>query len=135
MLVEVSPGEVVDKLTILAIKLDRIKDEEKLTNINREYNSLLTSFSQIESSAVWSSNDVRGQIAALWDELRAVNEIIWDIEDTVRDCERQKVFDEKFITAARGVYQNNDKRAELKREINVLLASQIIEEKSYTKYT
>lgn len=131
MLIEVSPGELVDKLTILKIKLHRITDAAKLANVKHEYDTLMARFTDITTG---SHPDIVVKIHMLWDKLLQVNSIIWDIEDVVRDCERIRSFDERFITAARGVYLNNDQRAALKREINVLLESQIVEEKSYAKY-
>lgn len=129
--VDISPGELIDKISILEIKMQRITDQSKLNNIAVELRSLrsvfLNSINRIDQT-------IYDQCVVLADKLKSINTIIWDIEDTVRECERNKLFNEKFITAARGVYLNNDERARLKREINVLLESQIVEEKSYAKY-
>ncbi|NBB92521.1 MAG: hypothetical protein GVY32_05045 [Gammaproteobacteria bacterium] len=126
LLIPVSPGELLDKLTILEIKLDRIADEAKLVNIRREHELLMR---------VWRDAALDGDgIAALRAQLRDVNEALWEIEDGIRDEEREKRFGERFVTLARLVYQRNDERAALKRRINELLGSAILEEKSYRDY-
>lgn len=124
--VEVPAGELIDKITILEIKAARIRDAGKLGNVQRE----LTVLTRARDSAIRPSAD----LDALTGRLKAVNEAIWQIEDDIRDCERNRDFGPKFIELARGVYRNNDRRAELKREINELLGSQLIEEKSYAEY-
>jgi hypothetical protein len=125
--VPISWGELVDKITILEIKMDRIKDAEKLVNINRELQSLRLIFEK-----GCSEPEKIGQVKA---ELREVNEKLWMIEDDIRKCEKEKDFSQRFIELARAVYINNDKRAELKREINTVLKSELFEEKSYEDYT
>ena len=126
LMVEVSPGELIDKITILKIKLENINNGAKLANIRREYEILMDTFrSQVEET-----EDLR----ALIDELRAINQKIWDIEDEIRDLERAKDFGDQFVAVARSVYRSNDRRAAAKRKINELLNSVIIEEKSYTDY-
>jgi hypothetical protein len=123
MKIEVSNGEIIDKLTIIIIKLERIKDESKLANLRKEYNEL---------SAAAAS--VLGQDHQLFRALYEVNCELWDIEDRIRDLERSKDFGSEFIETARAVYFRNDRRSEIKREINILTSSGLIEEKSYEKY-
>jgi hypothetical protein len=125
--VPISWGELVDKITILEIKMDRIKDAEKLVNISRELQSLRLIFDK-----GCAEPEKIGQVKA---ELREVNEKLWMIEDDIRRCEKKKDFSQRFIELARAVYINNDKRAELKREINTVLKSELFEEKSYEDYT
>ena len=122
----IAPGELIDKITILRIKSERISDEAKLKNIRTELDILQkTQAEEVPQSA---------EMARLEGELNTVNEALWDIEDDIRDCERAKDFGEEFIRLARAVYITNDKRAALKKEINLLLGSTIVEEKSYAKY-
>jgi len=123
MNIEVSIGEIVDKLTILRIKKNNITDEGKLFNVITEYDYLYdVVFNQLKIE----SDDFYN--------LLLVNERLWDIEDLIRDKERDKVFDTKFIELARSVYVTNDKRAELKKEINLKYGSLFVEEKSYKEY-
>ncbi len=124
--VDVAPGELIDKITILAIKLERLKNAGQLANVRHEFDILAAE----RDRAVRPSADLDRLTA----ELKAVNEALWVIEDDIRDCERAKDFGPKFIELARSVYHQNDRRAQLKREINLLLGSAIIEEKSYAKY-
>jgi hypothetical protein len=124
MLIPVSVGELIDKITILEIKLDKIKNKEALVNIQNEHNKLST-----------ISSTLLPKLGNFKNKMRHVNEEIWDIEDGVRDCERNKTFDEDFITLARSVYFKNDERAAIKRQINELFNSEIVEEKSYTTYS
>ena len=124
--VEVSFGEYLDKLTILQIKSERIKDPNKLINVNRELELLQKTWEQRPESKVDLSTELR--------QLKAVNEKLWDIEDNIRDKERNNNFDAGFIELARAVYFTNDERARIKRVINVKLGSELIEEKSYTDY-
>jgi hypothetical protein len=123
MKIEVSNGEIIDKLTILQIKLERIKDEAKLSNIKKEFDEL-----SAVSSLIISKDD------ELYRSLYEVNCELWDIEDHIRDLERKKDFGSDFIGTARAVYFKNDKRSEIKRKINIKTASGFIEEKSYEKY-
>jgi hypothetical protein len=123
MEIEVSIGEIVDKLSILRIKKNNISDEEKLVNINKEYDYLYYKVFQelkIESSDFY--------------EMIMVNEILWNVEDSIRNKERNKEFDQDFIEMARSVYITNDRRAEIKKEINKKYNSDFVEEKSYEKY-
>ena len=124
--VEVSFGEYLDKLTILQIKSERIKDPNKLINVNRELELLQKTWEQRPESKVDLSTELR--------QLKAVNEKLWDIEDNIRDKERNNNFDAGFIELARAVYFTNDERARIKRVINEKLGSELIEEKSYTDY-
>jgi hypothetical protein len=123
MKIEVSNGEIIDKLTIIQIKLERIKDKVKLLNLRKEFDVLFKA-----SSSVISNSD------PLYKSLYQVNCELWDIENQIRDFERKNDFGEEFISTARAVYIKNDKRSELKREINIKTASGLIEEKSYEKY-
>ena len=124
--VEVSFGEYLDKLTILQIKSERIKDPNKLINVNRELELLQKTWEQRPESKVDLSTELR--------QLKAVNEKLWDIEDNIRDKERNNNFDAGFIELARAVYFTNDERARIKRVINEKLGSELIEEKSYADY-
>jgi hypothetical protein len=123
MKIEVSNGEIIDKLTIIQIKLERIKDEKKLVNLRKEFDELKSVTASILSLE-----------SPLYKALYDVNCELWDIEDHIRDLERSKDFGTDFIETARAVYFKNDKRSEIKREINISTASGLIEEKSYEKY-
>ena len=123
MKIEVSIGEIVDKLSILNIKKNNIADESKLFNIISEYDYLYdVVFNQLKIE----SDD--------FNNLLLVNESLWKIEDDIRDKERDKVFDTEFIELARSVYTTNDKRAEIKKKINLKYGSLFVEEKSYSNY-
>lgn len=123
MKIEVSNGEIVDKLTILEIKLEKIKNEKKLENIRLEYEVLNESAAQILTKK-----------DPLYKQLREVNSRLWDIEDQCRDYERKKDFGEGFIYTVRQVYINNDERSRIKKKINEQTGSQFVEEKSYEDY-
>jgi hypothetical protein len=123
MKIEVSNGEIIDRLTITQIKLERIKDKAKINNLLKEYEELKS-----------ASINIIGQDDPLYKELYAVNCELWDIEDRIRDLERKKDFGEDFISTARSVYMRNDRRSEIKRAINIRTSSGLIEEKSYEKY-
>lgn len=126
LVVPISPGELVDKLTILELKTEYIKDPEKLNNINIEKELL---------EKVWQiSNYCSFNIEKEYKELLEVNRQIWHIEDAIRDKERQKLFNKDFVDLARKQYPANDKRAQIKKEINIKLGSFLIEEKSYSSY-
>lgn len=121
-----SAGELVDKITILEIKADRMRDPEKLANVHRELGSLTaTRREELPSSPA---------LLGLTAELRIINEELWEIEDDIRDCERRRDFGKRFIELARAVYRTNDRRAEAKRSINELLGSALVEEKDYAAY-
>lgn len=124
--VPVSPGELLDKITILEIKVQQIADTEKLRNVKTELELL---------NQAWEKTHVDDRsIKLLKQSLRAVNQDLWSIEDRIRIKESQKNFDEGFIELARSVYLRNDRRAAIKKEINTLLGSVIVEEKSYASY-
>lgn len=124
--VPVSPGELLDKITILEIKAERITDEAKLRNVKVELALLIQTWgrSSIDHDAV----------SPLRQALKEINQALWDIEDRIRVKEAKKEFDQEFVDLARSVYVQNDQRAAAKKEINVLLGSQIVEEKSYAEY-
>ena len=124
--VEISIGEFFDKVTILEIKRERIQDAAKLENINNELEALNTLLEQLP----FSRDDVADEVG----ELKAINEKLWVIEDDIRDKEAAKSFDQEFIELARSVYITNDKRSDVKRDINIKLGSSFIEEKSYEQY-
>lgn len=124
--VPISPGELIDKLTILEIKSERMSDARKLANVRLELKLL---------SETWAASDyAKVDIKAEWAELKRINGQLWDIEDEIRDEERHQRFGEQFIKLARAVYFINDDRAAVKRQINDKLGSKIVEEKSYADY-
>ena len=125
--VPVSPGEVLDKITILEIKSERISDASKLVNVRRELELLQAAWQR----AVNEDDEVR-RIHA---RLKTINEALWEIEDDIRDKERAREFDQRFIDLARSVYVTNDQRADAKKELNVYLGSEMVEEKSYQDYS
>jgi len=126
VMVPVSWGEVVDKITILEIKAERLTDPAKLANVQAE----LTALAAVRDEVVPPSTALTELTASLKD----INLILWKVEDDIRDCERQQDFGAEFIALARAVYVTNDRRAAVKREINVLLGSALVEEKSYAAY-
>ena len=125
--VEISIGEFFDKITILEIKRERIKDAAKLENVSKELDALNSLLQQLP----FSREDVAGEVA----ELKGINEKLWEIEDDIREKESKKSFDEGFIELARAVYFTNDRRSEVKRDINLKLGSEFVEEKSYEEYS
>ena len=127
MKVEVSNGELLDKISILELKLLKIEDEEKLVNIKKEFETL-------NPLAVELFEKFGGELQNHYLELAKINGQLWDIEDWIRDCEREKRFDEEFIQLARSVYVTNDRRSEVKKIINILTGSGLVEEKSYKDY-
>jgi hypothetical protein len=124
--VEVAPGELIDKITILEIKSDRMSDPQQLRHVRSELDAL----TEARERAISPSP----MLAELTGALKQVNETLWQIEDEIRNCERQKDFGPKFVELARSVYKNNDRRSVIKRSINELLGSPILEEKSHTPY-
>ena len=122
----VSFGELIDKITILEIKSRRISDDAKLANVRNELDLLNATWANHAAS----QTDIGDERARLF----AVNELLWDIEDQIRLKERAQAFDQEFIELARAVYFRNDERAAFKREINLKLGSQLVEEKSYQNY-
>jgi post-segregation antitoxin (ccd killing protein) len=127
ILIPISPGELLDKITILQIKAERITDPVKVANVKTELDML---------SKVWDesveSDDV---ITTLSAELKSINERLWEIEDDIRDEERNRRFGERFVELARAVYVTNDERADAKKKVNLHLNSTIVEEKSYQDYS
>lgn len=126
LLVPISWGELIDKITILQIKSENLISEEAILNVQREY-------SQLE--AIYSQNlpkDV--EFKQLEEDLLKINRQLWDIEDKIRDKERHKIFDDGFTQLARDVYITNDQRSRIKRQINDLFGSELVEEKSYSNY-
>ena len=126
LMIQVSPGELIDKLTILEIKKENIDSKAQLKNINVEFALL--------SKCKYQKLSNSPELDNLSCKLKKVNQKLWDIEDKIREFERRKNFGPSFIKLARSVYVNNDVRANLKRKINELLDSEIFEEKSYAKY-
>jgi Family of unknown function (DUF6165) len=124
--VPISPGELLDKITILRIKSQRMGDPVKLSNVRLELRSLEDTW----SGSAYAKIDIDADVAALM----SVNERLWVIEDDIRDKERAQAFDAEFIRLARAVYVENDERAAIKRRINTKLGSSIVEEKSYREY-
>jgi hypothetical protein len=123
MKIEVSNGEIIDKLTILEIKLEKITDEEKLTNIRKEH-AILSESAQL----------ILDRADPLYQKLYEINRKLWDIEDRCREFESKKDFGPEFIATVRKVYVFNDERADIKKRINVKTGSDLTEEKSYEKY-
>lgn len=126
ILVPISPGELLDKITILRIKAARIRDPQKVANVKHELGLL---------EKTWKDSGAAGvDLGTEEANLTQVNELLWAVEDDIRDEERAQRFGEKFIELARAVYVTNDERAAIKKRINTLLGSSIIEEKSYQQY-
>lgn len=122
----ISPGELLDKITILHIKSENIQDPAKLANVNIERTALQKIIDDHLPDSL--------EITALVTKLQMANKELWDIEDAIRDCERANSFEAEFIRLARAVYVTNDKRAALKKQINIALGSTLVEEKSYAEY-
>ena len=127
MKIEVSNGEILDKITILVIKSKKITDLTKLKNINNELDELKPFLDVVN----YESNST---VNSLVKELESVNEKLWDVEDKLRDKERSKQFDDEFIKLARDVYFTNDERSKIKKHLNEVTNSKLVEEKSYQKY-
>jgi len=123
----VSYGEILDKITILEIKQQHITDAEKLKNVRHELNLLTDTWNKKVTQT--------SEISQLKEQLKKVNQSLWDIEDNIRIKESKKEFDDQFIQIARSVYYENDKRADVKKQVNLLLGSELVEEKSYQKYS
>ena len=126
ILIPISPGELLDKITILEIKSERIDSPEKKANVDKELGML----NKVWADSVTEDSDIKSMRA----ELKSINENLWDIEDDIRDEERHKRFGERFIELARAVYVTNDQRGDVKKRINLYLKSDIVEEKSYQDY-
>ena len=127
MKVEVSNGELLDKLTILELKMSNISDDKKLINVKKEFNEL-------SPSAKLLFEKFKDELLIKYKELALINSQLWKIEDDIRECEKNKNFTEKFVELARAVYFTNDKRSDVKKQINILTGSGFIEEKSYEDY-
>ena len=126
ILCEISFGDLLDKLSILELKIDKIKGKNHLKEINKEYKLLI----KVKNQNIRSSN----KINKLSHQIKKINLNLWNIEDKIRICEKEKDFGEKFIKLARNVYFNNDKRAKIKLHINKILGSNIKEIKQYANY-
>ena len=126
ILSEISPGELLDKIGILEIKLEKVKNKNALKEIKKEYDIL----KKIQNSSIQSTDEIRN----LFKSLKSINTVLWDVEDKLRIHEKDKVFDENFIELARKVYINNDQRAKEKLKINEILGSNIREVKQYVDY-
>jgi len=126
ILTEISAGELLDKISILEIKLEKVQDKESLKEINKEYKVLKNA----QDSNIKISEDLR----VLFHDLKKINITLWEIEDQVRSCEKNKDFGEKFVQLARNVYLSNDKRSNIKLKINKLLGSNLREIKKYSDY-
>ena len=126
ILSEISAGELLDKMSILEIKLEKIKDKNDLYEINKEYKVL----KEVKNLNIKSTDEIE----QLFKEIKVVNLELWNIEDKIRICEKNKDFSETFIDLSRGVYLTNDKRAQIKSTINKRLGSNIKEIKQYVKY-
>jgi hypothetical protein len=125
MKVEISNGEILDKFSILEIKMSNISDPSKLKNVEREYKELYNDCTDLLRNP---------SINSLYSQLKSINQDLWKIEDDIRECERRKEFDDEFISLARKVYFTNDERARVKKEINLASGSELVEEKSYQAY-
>ena len=126
ILTEISQGELLDKISILEIKMDKVKDKNSQEEIKKEYKIL----KKIQNSTI----ELKDSVQDLFQSIKNVNKLLWDIEDKLRIFEKKKDFGENFIELARGVYFNNDKRAKLKNQINMLLKSNFKEVKQYIDY-
>ena len=127
MKIEVSNGELLDKISILELKLLKIEDRKKLANIQKEFDTLNPLAKKLFET-------FGGNLQNHYLELARINGLLWDNEDWIRDCEREKRFDEEFIQLARSVYVTNDQRSEVKKLINKITGSDLVEEKSYKDY-
>ncbi|MAU49104.1 MAG: DUF6165 family protein [Bacteroidota bacterium] len=127
MKVEVSNGELLDKLSILELKLKNIKDDKKLINIKNEHGGLSPLCNNL-------FNNYGNELRSLYAKLSEINAELWKIEDDIRECERNKDFGDEFVRLARAVYFTNDKRSDVKKSINLLTESGFVEEKSYEDY-
>ena len=125
MKVEISNGELLDKFSILEIKMGNITEPSKLANVENEYRELTSDCTNLLRDST---------ISSLYAELKSINQKLWVVEDDIRECERSKDFGQKFISLAREVYFTNDDRARVKKEINLASGSSLVEEKSYQAY-
>lgn len=129
MKIEVSNGEIIDKYTILEIKLSEIKDAAKLKNIQHEFDVLTP-----DVQSIYEGAKDQNHLKKLHNDLLEINKKLWKIEDDIRECERANDFGQAFIDLARAVYYTNDDRSDVKKEINVYTGSDLVEEKSYEDY-
>jgi hypothetical protein len=129
MKIEVSTGEILDKLSILEIKLEHILDPVKRNNVLQEYVILVAAAEEI-----YDATPETDELRVLYLDLLNINKTLWNIEDQIRECERAESFGSDFIELARSVYYTNDDRAEVKKQINALTGSKLVEEKSYQDY-
>ena len=127
MKIEVSNGEILDKVSILELKMKNIDNKDKLINVEKEFNELSPLTEKL-------FDDYGSELQVKYLELANINTKLWIIEDNIRECEKNKNFGEYFVELARDVYITNDKRCDVKKEINILTESGFIEEKSYQKY-
>ena len=125
MKVEISNGELLDKFSILEIKMGNITEPSKLANVENEYRELTSDCTNLLRDST---------ISSLYSELKSINQKLWTVEDDIRECERRKDFGQEFIDLAREVYFTNDDRAKVKKEINLASGSSLVEEKSYQAY-
>jgi hypothetical protein len=125
MKVEISNGELLDKFSILEIKMGNITDPSKLINVENEYRELSNECTDLLRNS---------SISTLYSELKSINQRLWTVEDDIRECERRKDFGQEFVSLAREVYFTNDERARVKKEINLASGSSLVEEKSYQAY-
>ena len=125
MKVEISNGELLDKFSILEIKMGNITNPSKLANVENEYRELTNDCTNLLRNS---------SIRELYSELKTINQRLWTVEDDIRECERKKNFDQEFVSLAREVYFTNDERARVKKEINLASGSSLVEEKSYQAY-
>ncbi len=125
MKVEISNGELLDKFSILEIKMGNITDPSKIANVENEYRELSSDCTNLLRDSA---------ISTLYSELKLINQKLWVVEDDIRDCERSKDFGPQFVSLAREVYFTNDDRARVKKEINLASGSSLVEEKSYQDY-
>jgi len=124
--VQTAPGEFLDRLTILEIKAERIADPAKLANVRRELELMRATW----DASPLAARGIPPQVAGL----KQVNQALWDIEDRIRALEAERRFDAEFVELARSVYRTNDRRSAIKRELNLALGSELVDEKSYTEY-
>ena len=129
MKIEVSNGEIIDKYTILEIKLSKIKDKQKLVNIHHEYDVLTP-----DVKSIYDHCKDENHLKELHNKLLDINKQLWKIEDDIRECEKANDFGDTFVKLARAVYYTNDDRSDVKKDINVFTGSDLVEEKSYEDY-
>ena len=132
MKVSISNGELLDKVTILKLKLDNVTDEEKLKHIRKEHDTLVAEMMVLTDTI--ENKDKEGEYLRLYDSLYATNNKLWILEDRIREKEKRNIFDQDFIEVSRAIYYTNDVRADIKRKINSLTNSAFVEVKNYLEY-